>query len=131
MSADLEHAAALAALRMWVAALNGYGDRTKTALAVADTVVVERGGFGAERGQVVQTIAGTEAVNTWLAMTRHVVIFFADEASLRRDGPGWSVRYRLTAPDEFVGGGSWLFAVDDSGRIVRLQHWPDDLPADT
>ncbi len=131
VSADPESGAALSALRAWVDALNGYGDLALTSRAVAADVVIERGGFGPQSGEVVQTLQGVAAANTWLAMTRHVVRFFAQEASLRREGSLWVARYRLTAPDDFVGGGLWRFATDASGRIARLQHWPDDLPTDT
>ncbi|MBM4343796.1 MAG: hypothetical protein FJ100_10520 [Deltaproteobacteria bacterium] len=128
MNGPIDQEAALRALRAWVAALNAYGNRSATGRVMADEVVIERGGFGAERGRVVQTIRGLDAANAWLRMTRHVVTFSADEATLHSQGRGWSARYRLTAPDDFCGGGLWQFELDGHGRIVRLQHWPDDLP---
>lgn len=115
------------ALSAWLVALNGYGDLTKTSAAVDAEIVVERGGFDRQLDEIVQVICGVAAVNAWLAMTRAVVTFECDLSSLAADGDRFGVRYRLTAPDDFVGGGKWLFEVAANGKLRWLQHWPDPL----
>ncbi|MSQ83402.1 MAG: hypothetical protein EXR77_11035 [Myxococcales bacterium] len=122
-----QHERAMVALSAWLVALNGYGDLAKTSAAVDAEIVVERGGFEQQLRQIVQIIGGVAAVNAWLAMTRAVVIFECDFSSLAADGDRFGVRYRLTAPDDFVGGGRWLFELTAAGKLRWLQHWPDPL----
>lgn len=120
-------AAAAAALVRWVEAVNAYGDRAITAAAVSPAIAIERCGFGDQRGQVVQNILGLDATVQWLAMTRDVVQFQCDVADLSTTDSAWVVRYRLTAPDDFVGGGSWTIRLDPDGMLLWLRHQPDEL----
>lgn len=118
---------AAAAMQRWLAALNGRGDLALTQAALARGVVIERCGFGGQRGQVVQVIRGQPAANRWLKMTR-AVCQFELAGELSGDGEPFSARYRMTALD-FVGGGLWQFRLDAGGRIAWLRHQPDELPA--
>lgn len=108
------------ALQRWVDALNARIEPEVTRLAVSETARIDRCGFGAEEGQVVQVIEGRPGIDAWLALTRDVCRF-----ELREVDAGGG-RYEITAGD-FTGGGRWDLTLDESGRIAWLRHQPDAL----
>ncbi len=116
-------AAVTAALQRWVDALNARVQPEISRLAVSDSVRIERCGFDADRGRVVQVIEGLAAVDAWAAMSRDVCRFTLGEV----DADGG--RYAITAGD-FTGGGRWDVRLDADGRIAWLRHQPDDLATD-
>ena len=107
--------------------MNTQGDQDASVAALHPEITIERCGFAAQRGQVVQIINGLAAARQWLAMTRSVVEFSCDVDSAAADGQRWSVRYSLTAPDDFVGGGLWQFRFTEDHRLLWLRHQPDEL----
>jgi len=114
------------AFARWVDALNRPGDPLAVARALADDAVIERHGFGATRGQLVQTIAGIAAATAWVALLRPALRFSCDPARAGEAG-AFVARYRVTGPDDFVGGGEWAARLAADGKIAWLRHVPDDL----
>lgn len=122
------------ALSRWCDALNSRGPAPiadAVAASCAPTVTIARCGWDADAGTVVQLLQGREAVAGWLALTAAVVRFSIDWPSLGRSGPrgDWQIRYTVSAPDGFRGGGTWTLALDEAGLLLRLRHQPDGLAA--
>ncbi|MSP92068.1 MAG: hypothetical protein EXR79_09760 [Myxococcales bacterium] len=117
-------------LAAWLAALNRPGDPAAVARAVHPDAVVERFGFGPQRGRCVQTLRGVDAIAAWAALTNPVCRFAPDgAAATSADPPVWVVRYVITA-DDFRGGGVWRFRLTQDARLEWLRHEPDDLPSE-
>ncbi len=115
-----------AMLARWLVALNHRGQGV--AAAVADQVAVQRFGFHYQRGELVEELHGPTEVAQWLARTAPVVRFELDPGEPVQTGPGaWQVRYVVSAPDDFLGGGLWDIRLDDHGLLRYLGHHPDDL----
>jgi hypothetical protein len=120
--------APLDALQHLVVALNSAGDAAELAQACASQIHVDRMGFHHERDCVVEVLTGLPQVQQWLARTAPVVQFAIDIRTFQLNGQGaWQVRYVVTAPDDFVGGGLWQLQCDTAGLITYLRHTPDDL----
>lgn len=128
------------AIRRWVNALDGRGDRVRVEAAVHPEVRVARFGFGASSGQLVQSIQGTSEVTDWVGLTPAAVQFdVVGSVGFEAEEPGESsgssgetnvvatVRYQVTTVG-FAGGGTWRFRLADDDRILWLEHRPDDLP---
>lgn len=128
------------AIRRWVDALNGRGDRACVEAAVHPEIRVARFGFGKRAGHLVQRLQGTSEVTDWLGLTpvevqfdiEGSVEFEAEEPAGSVDPSGVtkevaSVRYQIRT-DGFANGGTWRFRLADDDRLLWLEHRPDDLP---
>lgn len=114
-------------LDTWIEALNRPGDAAAIHAAVEPLAVVERFGFGPQRGQCVEHLRGADAIAAWAALTNPVCRFARDgDARIEADGVTATVRYAITA-DDFRGGGVWRFRLGRRGRLAWLRHEPDDL----
>lgn len=112
----------------FVYALNHAGQADALRRAVCEAVTVRRYGYHGTRQEVLEQFNGLEQVQRWLERTPPTVEFFLLEATLQCDGPQtYSIRYRLTAPDDFHGGGLWKARCGADGRLLELDHRPDDL----
>ncbi|MFO0744720.1 MAG: hypothetical protein U1F43_03465 [Myxococcota bacterium] len=117
------------AIRRWVVALNARGTRTSVEAAVHPDVVVERFGFGSNAGNLVQTLQGASAVAEWFGLTPAGTIFeIAGPVVLDPDvTPEVArARYQFSVAD-IVGGGKWGYRLHDDGRVIWLEHAPDEI----
>lgn len=122
------HAGPLAAWQAFVQALNGQQRAAALARAFAADAQVRRFGYHGSRDEVLEQFAGLAELGAWLDRTPATIRFALCAETLTPLGPQrWSVRYRLTAPDDFVGGGLWIGVLGGDGRWVDLEHRPDDL----
>lgn len=120
----------LTVLGEFVFALNHAGALDALQRAVDGAIRVRRFGYHGTRHEVLEQLDGLEQVQQWLARTPATIEFFLQESTLQATGhQTYSVRYRLTAPDDFHGGGLWQLKVAADGRIRELDHRPDDLDA--
>lgn len=118
------------AIRKWVVALNERGSKPLFEAAVHPDIVVERFGFGSRRGTLVQKMEGGPAVAEWFGITPAGVRFeIAGPVVLDPDRTPEvaRTRYRLSIAD-IVGGGQWSYRIHDDGRVVWLEHAPDEIP---
>jgi len=116
------------AIRKWVSALNERGSKLLSD-AVHPDIVVDRIGFGSKRGTLVQTMKGAPAVAEWIGITPAGVRFeVAGPVVLDPDmtPEAARTRYRLSIAD-IVGGGQWTYRIHDDGRVVWLEHAPDEI----
>ncbi len=131
IATDMRSSRSESAIENWIAALNekGRSSRVRVEAAVHPEIRVERFGFGANAGRLVEVIRGTEGVAEWFGITPEVVQFeLAGPVEVEGEGSGVEkVGYRVVA-GEFVGHGTWRFRLHDDGRIVWLEHRPDDIP---
>lgn len=148
LSTDLEHDIASgmrlsryeSAIRRWVDALNGRGDRARVEAAVHSEIRVARFGFGSRAGVLVQRIQGISEVADWLGLTPEAVQFEIEgSVEFEAEEPSGSVdpegvtrdvataRYLIRA-NGFANGGTWRFRLADDDRLLWLEHRPDDLP---
>lgn len=118
----------LAVFADFVFALNHGGDAAALHRAVAETVRVRRYGYHGTRHEVLEQFDGVDQLQQWLQRTPAVVQFQLQTETLQTDGSSrFRIRYHLTAPDEFEGGGLWQATVGGDGRLLELDHRPDDL----
>lgn len=111
-----------------VQSLNHAGDLESLARAVDVAIRVRRFGYHGTRDQVLEQFDGMEQVQQWLQRTPATIHFELEAATLQVIGPDqYSIRYRLTGPDDFVGGGLWQAVVGSGGKLQTLDHRPDDL----
>lgn len=116
------------AIENWVAALNlrGAEGRARLVEAALPDVEVVRFGFGANKGRIVETIRGHEAVAAWFDTTPDIIDFELDgPVTVDESGLG-EVGYKVIAGD-FENGGTWRFWVDEDGRIATLEHHPKEI----
>ncbi len=113
------------ALARWLAALNARGTPELVQKAASDQVVVDRFGFGAQRGELRQRIVGIEAVCTWMALTPEGTVFSLSSDVAPVDDH-WHVDYKLEILD-FKGGGKWVLKLDSQGLITFLAHRPGEI----
>lgn len=117
------------AIRKWVAALNTRGAPPSFEAAVHPDIVVERFGFGRKRGALVQVLRGASSVAEWFGITPEGVRFeIAGPVVLDPDRTPEvaRTRYHLEIAD-IVGGGTWQYRIHDDGRVVWLEHAPDEI----
>ncbi|MCK6508017.1 hypothetical protein L6R53_32405 [Myxococcota bacterium] len=119
------------ALDRWLRALHGFGDLALVQAAVAAQGQVDRFGWDASRGLVVERFQGPAQVAAWCARTPRNVTFAVVDGPRPEDGaPGdWQARYEVRIGD-YRNQGTWRFRLDAEGRILHLEHQPDDLPLD-
>lgn len=117
-------------LQEFVFALNHSGERGALLRAMDDAIRVRRYGYHGTRDQVLEQFDGLDQVQQWLQRTPSTIEFSLLDSTLQPTGPrSYSIRYRLTAPDDFVGGGLWQATLGSTGKLVALDHRPDDLDA--
>ncbi len=117
------------AAEAWIQLLATFGgDAAVAARALAPGVVVERYGFGAAAGEVVEVLEGAGRVVRWAGLTNPITEFelTALEIDAAASPPQGVGRYAVRVPG-FEGGGLFRFDLDDEGRIAHLAHMPDDL----
>lgn len=120
----------LTVLADFVFALNHAEAMDTLQRALDGAIRVRRYGYHGTRKEVLEQFDGLDQVQQWLARTPPTIEFFLLESTLQATGhQSYSVRYGLTAPDDFRGGGLWEVKVDADGRIRELDHRPDDLDA--
>ncbi len=113
---------------LFVKALNGSDRRSALAQAFDPAAQVRRYGYHGSRDEILEQFQGLEQLVAWLDRTPTTIAFELCPQTLAPLGQDqWTVRYRLTAPDDFVGGGLWLGRMGGDGRLVELEHRPDDL----
>ncbi|RME25294.1 MAG: hypothetical protein D6798_09305 [Deltaproteobacteria bacterium] len=116
------------ALDRWVLALHAFGRVEEVAAAMADDAVVIRHGWDDGHGVERERFVGHDAIAEWCARSPREARFdLAGDPAPGADG--WRVRYRLTFGD-YENFGTWELALAADGRIRRLVHQPDDLPAE-
>lgn len=118
-----------AAIRRWAALLNGFGRPDDVAAALSDDALVERYGFGPNRGRLVERIHGPEHVRRWADMSPREARFELTsevEVEVDDDGTIGHAGYRITVP-LFENFGRWSFRLADDGRIRWLAHVPNDI----
>lgn len=117
------------ALDRWLQALHGFGDLALVQAAVAEQGQVERFGWDSSRGLRVERFQGPEQVAAWCARTPTNVRFvIASAPRPDEDAAGWWLaRYEVQIGD-YRNQGTWRFALDEAGRLLHLEHQPDDLP---
>jgi hypothetical protein len=108
------------------AAYASRGDADAVVRAFVDDAVIERMGWGPERGVIVETIAGRAAIATWLARTPAGSRFWTVGDVVADSADGASMRYGVEV-DGFVGGGRWHVRALHGGRVAALAHRPNDL----
>lgn len=117
------------AIRRWVVALNARGTRTSVDAAAHPDIVVERLGFGSKAGRLVQTFKGAPAVAEWFGLTPAGTFFeLAGPVVLDPDKTPEiaRTRYQLQSAD-IVGSGGWAYRIADDGRVIWLEHAPDQI----
>lgn len=118
-------------LQIWhdfIAALNGEGRAAALTRAFAADAKVRRYGYHGTRDEIIEEFCGLAELQAWLDRTPPTIAFDLCPHTLQGAGQGpWSVRYRLTAPDDFVGGGLWIGHLGQDGKLTALEHRPDDL----
>lgn len=113
----------------WLRAVNLRGESQAVEKATVPTIQVDRCGWGENNGKVVQVIKGWKDLSAWLRLSPDGTVFNLDsEVCSSSDQEPFEavVRYRLEVSD-FVGGGEWRFQMAEDGRLVRIEHRPDNL----
>jgi hypothetical protein len=135
IATDMRSSRSETAIENWVTALNTRGSQMLVCVeaAVHPDVRVVRYGFGANQGRVVEEIHGVTGVAEWFGLTPDVIEFelagpvdSLNEENGVEDAVVRGVRYQVLAGD-FVNGGSWRFRVHEDGRIIWLEHRPDEV----
>lgn len=116
-----------AALRRWLVALNTQGDPGAVREAVSPDCELLRYGWGEDAEVVKEHFHGPEAISGWLGRTPKTTVFQL-EGPLAAAGEHWEQRY-LVGIEDFQNRGCWRFRLGTDGRIARLEHRPDALPA--
>lgn len=107
-------------------AMSQRGEPAAVARAFHPEAELLRLHWGERRGLLAERFVGHPAIGGWLARSPAGVRFQAlppvtvDEGAL-------VVRYAITVAD-FRNQGTWRLALHPDGRILRLEHLPDDLP---
>lgn len=113
---------------LFVNALNGSDRRSALAQAFDPEAQVRRYGYHGSRDEVLEQFQGLEQLVAWLERTPTTIAFELCPQTLAPMAQNrWTVRYRLTAPEDFVGGGLWIGRTGGDGRLLDLEHRPDDL----
>ena len=117
------------AIRRWVIALNARGTQASIESAVHPDCVVERFGFGTKSGVLVEMLQGAPAVAEWFDRSPQGTVFeIAGPVVLDPDQTPEVARARYAFEVATVtGGGQWTFRVHDDGRVIWLEHAPDDI----
>lgn len=135
IATDMRSSRSESAIENWVTALNTRGAQTRARVdaAVHPDIRVVRYGFGVNQGRVVEEIHGAAGVTEWFGLTPDVIEFevegaVADEpaGSGQEDAAVACVGYRVVAGD-FVNGGTWRFRLHEDGRIIWLEHRPNEI----
>lgn len=116
-----------AALHRWLEALHGFGAEEPVRAALAPDGQVLRHGWDERRGRVLETFTGPAEVAGWCGRSPRTVRFAVVEGPTP-DGQEQLARYRVSIGD-YENGGTWRFHLAPDGRLQRLEHQPDDLPA--
>lgn len=117
------------AIARWLEAVNLRGDSNAVEKATVPTIQLDRCGWGENNGKVVQVFKGWKELSDWLQLTPADTVFTLDsDISPKSDDAHFDgvVRYRLEVLD-FVGGGEWRFRTAADGRLLRIEHRPDNL----
>lgn len=116
----------------FAAALSQPEASTDTLLAAlatvaAPSVALTRLGFGAHRGQVMESFTGLPALAAWIQRapngTRFTVSSLVEGPAPTGEG---IARYTVDVAG-FVGGGEWAFTVGEGGLLLSVIHRPDEL----
>lgn len=107
-------------------AMSQRGEPAAVARAFHPEAELRRLHWGARRGQLAESFVGHPAIAAWLARSPAGVRFEALLPVTAEEG-ALVVRYAITVAD-FHNQGTWRLALDPGGRILRLEHQPDDLP---
>lgn len=121
---EQQDSAAQAAER-WLEAVRSRGPGDALARAAAPEVVVER--YHWAPPALAKRYSGQAEVGAWLAMSPARLVWSLEGPVQPGADGAWEVRYGVAVGD-FFNTGLWRFWLDAEGRLLRLEHRPEDLP---